>query len=216
MLRMAGCLHICDHHTASRKKEGHSGARKPHRGQHATAPHPAQGGGQRGHAPAFEGRGLTASFIVAIAVFGFLLISGCSNETSREDGPAASDQASSTPGQEATTSHGPLTTTVEGSSGSEVAAPPSDGPVPDVVGMKAEPACRALLRGGYAGGVVGEVEAAGVRPGRVVEQGPKPGYEGGAGQLVRLVVSAPFRDALPQGSPCVERRPAANDTPPPE
>ena len=92
----------------------------------------------------------------------------------------------------------------EGNGG--VLAPPNDGPVPDVVGLEAKAACRALLRSGYAGGVFGEVESADVRPGHVARQDPKPGYVGGEGQLVHLFVSAPFRDALPRSYPCVERR----------
>jgi beta-lactam-binding protein with PASTA domain len=76
--------------------------------------------------------------------------------------------------------------------------------VPDVVGMRVEDACRVLLRSGYSGGVIDE--AAGARPGRVVKQDPKHGYVGGEGQLVRLTVSAPFRDALLESSACVDRR----------
>jgi beta-lactam-binding protein with PASTA domain len=78
--------------------------------------------------------------------------------------------------------------------------------VPDVVGMGAKAACRALGREGYSGGVFGEVEASGVQPGRVVEQDPGAGFVGGEGQLVHLFVSAPFRDDLPPSHPCVERR----------
>lgn len=154
-------------------------------------------------------------FLAAVAVLGFLL-SGCSGETSREDAPVPSDQASSTLDQETTASHGRRDAASKESSSSDVGAPPSDRPVPDVVGMKAETACRALLRSGYAGGIFGEAGAADVGPGRVVEQDPKPGYEGGEGQLVHLVVSAPFRDVLARGSHCVERRADAGDTPPPE
>lgn len=65
-------------------------------------------------------------------------------------------------------------------------------------------ACRALGRHGYAGEIFG-VRAAGERPGRVVEQDPGPGYRGGEGQLVHLVVTAPFRGALTRASSCVDR-----------
>jgi beta-lactam-binding protein with PASTA domain len=91
------------------------------------------------------------------------------------------------------------------SSGADDALAPINGqPVPDVVGMTPEDACHALLRSGYSGGVFDE--APGTRPGRVVRQVPEHGYVGGEGQLVHLTVSEPFRNALPEGSACVERR----------
>lgn len=157
---------------------------------------------------------VTAPFLVAVAVL-WLLLSGCSNEASRREAPAAGDRASSTTKHEATAPREPRTK-IEGSSGSGVGAQPSDRLVPDVGGMEAGAACRALLRRGYAGGIFCETREAGMDPGRVVKQDPKPGYEGGEGQLVHLVVSEPFRDALPPGSPCVERRADTGDTPRPE
>lgn len=143
-----------------------------------------------------------APFLVAAA----LLLPGCSGEAPRGDALSTSGRASPPPKQATTPHHEPLKTMAQGSGGLGVGAPPNDGPVPDVVGTKAAAACRALLRDGYAGGIFGEVERTDVRPGSVVEQDPKPGHEGFEGQLVHLVVSAPFLDALPRSYPCVERR----------
>lgn len=153
--------------------------------------------------PVVSGNRAAAAAIVVSAA----LLFGCTSETPSGDGPTPGDRASSSSEQETTAHQEPLRTMAD-EVGDDVGvqAPPSDEPVPDVAGMGAEAACRALLRGGYSGGVVSVVEAADARPGRVVEQDPKPGYEGFEGQLVRLVVSAPFRDELARGHPCVDRR----------
>lgn len=145
---------------------------------------------------------MAVTIAVTVAV---LLLVGCAYGGPRGDAPAPDDREPGIPTREETTApREQRGTMVEETRSSGVLAPPNDKPVPDVVGMKAENACRALSRSGYSGGIFGE--APGAVPGHVVKQAPKPGYMGGEGQLVHLTVSGPFRDALARGSACVDRR----------
>ncbi len=80
-------------------------------------------------------------------------------------------------------------------------------PVPNVVGMKAEAACRRLLRGDWMAYIWGKREAASgsVEPGRIVAQKPK------AGRVLQpqgtfLFVSKPFPDVLPKNTHCASRK----------
>ncbi len=76
-------------------------------------------------------------------------------------------------------------------------------PVPDVVGMKAEAACRKLLRGGWMAYIWGKRDVSGssVKPGRIVAQKPRactvlqP-------QGTFLFVAKPFPDVLPKNTHC--------------
>ncbi len=85
-------------------------------------------------------------------------------------------------------------------------APPSNPtPVPDVVGMGVEEACRTLLRKEFLAYVYGKRAVEGVRPGRVVVQKPtadkvlQP-------QGVFLFVSKPFPDTLPDNTHCASSK----------
>lgn len=92
----------------------------------------------------------------------------------------------------------------EKTSGSEdIKRPPSDGglpnkkPVPDVVGMRVEAACRKLNKVGYGSDVVATRKSDRYESGRIIGQRPTPFYEGkrsvgGAGEGVYLIASAPF------------------------
>ena len=89
-------------------------------------------------------------------------------------------------------------------------APPSNPtPVPDVVGMGVEEACRTLLREEFLAYVYGKRDVEGVRPGRVAAQKPAAGKVLQP-QGVFLFVSKPFPDVLPLGAMRPARgRPAA-------
>ncbi len=79
-------------------------------------------------------------------------------------------------------------------------------PVPDVVGMKAEEACRTLERAGGNAYIFGKRDAGGsVEPGQVVEQRPPvPGPENPPNTV--LFVAKPFPDTLPEGTSCSQRK----------
>ncbi len=80
-------------------------------------------------------------------------------------------------------------------------------PVPDVVGMKAEAACRRLLRGDWMAYIWGKREAASgsVELGRIVAQKPKASTVLQP-QGIFLLVSKPFPDVLPQNTHCASRK----------
>ena len=87
---------------------------------------------------------------------------------------------------------------VEEDPGSAFATPT---PVPDVVGMEADEACRTLERAGGNAYIFGKRDAGGsVEPGQVVEQRPLgPGPENPRNTV--LFVAKPFPDTLPEGTP---------------
>lgn len=149
------------------------------------------------------GRARATALLLVVAAL-TIPLAGCLGGASRDGGLPPGDHASSSPGRGATAFGGPLTTMMTGEANGGVLGPSNDRPVPGVVGRRIGAACRALGRHGYAGEIFG-VRAAGERPGRVVEQDPGPGYRGGEGQLVHLVVTAPFRGALTRASSCVDR-----------
>ena len=78
-------------------------------------------------------------------------------------------------------------------------------PIPDVVGMKVEMACRTLLRKEHLGYVWGKRHSEEFGAGRVVAQKPEPIYRPGVPHGVFLFVSKPFPDVLPQETSCAER-----------
>ena len=85
-------------------------------------------------------------------------------------------------------------------------APKNDRPVPDVLGVPVERACRTLDRSAYSGGIVAVESSDGLGAGRVVAQDPKPGAGYFEGALVHLVVSGPFAvEELPRDSNCVDQ-----------
>lgn len=86
----------------------------------------------------------------------------------------------------------------------QCAPPLNPTPVPDVVGMGAEEACRALLREDFHAYVYGKRDAEGARPGLVVAQRPR------AGEVIQprgvfLFVARPFPDVPPRGTHCAQR-----------
>jgi hypothetical protein len=83
-------------------------------------------------------------------------------------------------------------------------APTNDEPVPDVVGMKLEEACRTLDRSGYGGVFAGGPVDDPAKLGRVVGQHPPPGSTDFEGRLVHLLVSRSSSDRPLQPPPgCV-------------
>ena len=84
-------------------------------------------------------------------------------------------------------------------------APPSNPtPVPDVVGMRVEEACRTLFRKEFLAYVHGRRDVEGARPGRVVAQKPA------AGKTIQpqgtfLFVAKPFPGVLPRNTHCAQR-----------
>ena len=85
-------------------------------------------------------------------------------------------------------------------------ASPTVAPVPDVVGMKAEEACRTLQRAGGNAYVFGkrEVGDASAKPGHIVAQRPAtPGPEDPRNTF--LFVAKPFPDTLPDDTSCARR-----------
>ena len=85
-------------------------------------------------------------------------------------------------------------------------ASPTAAPVPDVVGIKVEKACRTLRRAGGNAYVFGQREAgdASVKPGHIVAQSPaKPGPEGPRNTF--LFVAKPFADTVPDHTSCARR-----------
>lgn len=85
-------------------------------------------------------------------------------------------------------------------------APKNDRPVPDVLGVPVERACRTLGRSAYSGGIFAVESSDGLGAGRVVAQDPAPGAKYTLGGMVHLVVSEPFAVAqLPRNSNCVDR-----------
>lgn len=155
---------------------------------------------------------MSARCRVAVAAT-VLLLGGCGHEAPGGNATSPVDRAPpATPLEETTASREPQEATLGVASSPGVLSPEHEQPVPGVVGMEAGDACRALLGSGYSGGVFGET--AGARPGRVVKQDSKPGYLGGEGQLVHLIVSKPFPRALATGHPCVDRRPEEETAPP--
>lgn len=148
------------------------------------------------------------AFWTAIVVATVLMVvSGCAQNT--DVPPSAGRTSSSGPGeptvaQEITGEQ----SVMEGGCGSgAVCAPPSNStPVPDVVGMRVEEACRTLLREDFLGYVYGkrDDEGSSTRPGRVVAQKPRAGKVLDP-QGAFLFVAKPFPDVLPRGTHCAQR-----------
>jgi hypothetical protein len=91
----------------------------------------------------------------------------------------------------------------------------NDDPVPGVVGMPIEAACRALSRAGHAGEISYVRRARGVEPGRVAAQEIEPGTNKGASMLVFLTVSGPFSEKdLSPGTSCANPQPDEDEAPP--
>ncbi len=85
-------------------------------------------------------------------------------------------------------------------------APKNKRPVPDVLGVPVDRACRTLGRSAYSGGIFAIEDGDGVGAGRVVAQDPKPGAKYFLGGMVHLIVSEPFAiGGLSRNSNCVDR-----------
>jgi PASTA domain-containing protein len=78
-------------------------------------------------------------------------------------------------------------------------------PIPDVVGMKVEMACRTLLRKEHLGYVWSKRHSDEFGTGRVVAQKPEPGFRPGVPHGVFLFVAKPFPAVLPRDTSCAER-----------
>ncbi len=85
------------------------------------------------------------------------------------------------------------------------AAEKNPNPIPNVVGMKVEMACRTLLRKEHLGYVWGKRHSDEFGAGHVVAQKPEPGFRPGVSHGVFLFVSKPFPDVLPRNTSCAER-----------
>lgn len=91
----------------------------------------------------------------------------------------------------------------------------NDEPVPDVVGMRIEAACRVLERNGHAGEVSFIERAESVEPRRVLAQDIEPGTNKGASMLVFLTVSGPFSERqLSPNTSCANPQPNIDEARP--
>lgn len=145
-------------------------------------------------------RAFTAAAIVVTA------LAGCGQgETGVSAGPAGRATGSPPSPTEMTAFSGAGTGEEECSPNAQCAAA-NDRPVPNVVGMQVEDACRALGRSAYSGGVFAVERGGGAEAGRIAAQDPKPGARYFEGAMVHLVVSGPFAvEELPRNSNCVDR-----------
>lgn len=85
-------------------------------------------------------------------------------------------------------------------------APRAEQPIPDVVGLNLEDACKEMSQAGYVGGVERIYERADERAETVLHQASEPGSFGALGQVIMLEVAGPVSpDDLPRG--CVIRVP---------
>jgi hypothetical protein len=78
-------------------------------------------------------------------------------------------------------------------------------PIPNMVGMRVETACRTLLRKEHLGYVWGKRSSEEFGARRVVAQKPEAGFKPGVPHGVFLFVSRPFPDVLPRDTSCAER-----------
>ena len=139
-----------------------------------------------------------------------ITLTGCGREGDR----APSEQKVTAPSLKSarvtvspTTSYNPLENTETAVAGTpSLLAASNDRRVPGVVGRKASKACQILRRDGYGGGVFAVRGNDGLGRGRIVAQDPPSGSKGSEGQLVHLIVSAPFDpERFPRDSNCVDR-----------
>lgn len=80
----------------------------------------------------------------------------------------------------------------------------NDKPIPGVVGVEVDRACRTIGDTGHVAEVSAVTEAADLEPGRVVAQDPKPRSKPGKSMIVGLTVSGPFaEEELPPDTACV-------------
>ena len=86
----------------------------------------------------------------------------------------------------------------------QCAPPPNSYEIPEVVGMRVEAACRAMLRKEFVPYVYGKRQSSEFGPGRVVLQNPEAGSIPGGPTGVFLFVSKPFPDLLPRDTHCAE------------
>ncbi len=88
----------------------------------------------------------------------------------------------------------------------------NDKPIPGVVGMKVERACRTIGETGHASEVSFIERVEGVEPGRVLAQDPGPDPNPGTSKLVYLTVSGPFSERrLSPNTSCANPQPGNDD-----
>ncbi len=88
----------------------------------------------------------------------------------------------------------------------------NDKPIPGVVGMKVERACRTIGETGHASEVSFIERVEDVEPGRVLAQDPGPDPNPGTAKLVYLTVSGPFSERrLSPNTSCANPQPGNDD-----
>ncbi len=144
-------------------------------------------------------------WVLAVMIAVVLVSSlGCSQGVG-EAPPGSADRTPSTPAEGSTSASGGADTGEPKLSG---LGAKNEEPVPDVVGMPIEAACRALERVGHAGEVSYIRRAKDVEPGQVLAQDIEPGTNKGASMLVFLTVSGPFSEReLSPNTSCANPQP---------
>ena len=88
----------------------------------------------------------------------------------------------------------------------------NDEPIPGVVGMEVERACRTIGETGHASEVSFTERVESVEPGRVLAQDPGPDPNPGTAKLVYLTVSGPFSERrLSANTSCANPQPGNDD-----
>ena len=144
--------------------------------------------------------------IVTVIATVVIVLGGCGGDENQASSGSPDRTTAHVSGDRTSLAGSGERTIVGGTGFSDVLAPSNDKPVPDVVGMGVEAACRTLGRSDYAGGIFVVKRSDEVGPGRVVAQDPKPGAKYGLGGSVHLIASEPFAvEKLPRNSNCVDR-----------
>ena len=145
-------------------------------------------------------------WIVTVVAAAVLLSSfGCGQDAGEAPSGSTDHRTVRTGSEERTSSSGPGERTV-GMSGFVNPAPKKNpNPIPNVVGMRVETACRILLQKQFLAYIWGKKHSDEFGPGRVVAQKPEAGIKPGVPHGVFLYVSKPFPDVLPQDTHCAER-----------
>lgn len=161
---------------------------------------------------------LLSKILAIIAVVSVLLMAGCAalgtggTESGCEDdrscaGSARTSEprsASLTPKREEPTRRGKPAYEEECPDGGACVSKNYE-PVPSVVGLGVEAACRELKRFQYSGTVFFSEDAGGAKTGRVAEQIPEAGARTGVDAPVYLGLPAPLPERLPPQTSCPRR-----------
>lgn len=148
--------------------------------------------------------------ILAATMVACLVLAGC-GQGSGEVPPASADRTAGADAQSQTSA--PEGTDKGGPKPLGLKAK-NEEPVPDVVGMPVETACRALGRAGHVGEVSYVRRTEGVEPGLVLAQDIEAGTNKGASMLVFLTVSGPFsEEELSPNTSCANPQPGKRSVP---